>query len=224
MYEVEIQFIIYIFSSLFLGTRQYSPPEWILRSTYQGLPATVWSLGVLLYDMVCGDIPFEVDDQILDNKVSFRGNNLSRECRALIQSCLQFLPKNRPSLEEILRHDWMTTGANYHQSVDGLDEGLGGNIDGSLVGGVMSLQVDSGLGGTGGMRSDNSSDNELNGIVDGLAVGIGELEAFDKRVTQSSEDSTDDEQLIDVLYGGVDVEDNDDDHDQQLSRIRMQRF
>lgn len=97
----------------FEGTRQYSPPEWILRSTYQGLPATVWSLGVLLYDMVCGDIPFEMDDQILGNEVNFKGINLSRECKNLILSCLQFMPKNRPNLEDILRHEWMTNGSPY---------------------------------------------------------------------------------------------------------------
>lgn len=57
--------------------------------------------------MVCGDIPFEVDNQILSNNISFRGINISKECQELIHKCLQFLPKNRPSLEQILRHEWM---------------------------------------------------------------------------------------------------------------------
>ncbi|CAN8175664.1 unnamed protein product [Coccothraustes coccothraustes] len=91
----------------FAGTRSYSPPEWTNFGWYYGKPATIWSLGILLHQMVCGEHPFRrVQNISWDHQLSLP-QGLSQECQDLIRRCLSMLDLERPSLEELLCHPWM---------------------------------------------------------------------------------------------------------------------
>ena len=93
----------------FDGTRVYAPPEWLLAGRYEAGPAAVWSLGVLLFDMVTGDIPWEKDVQIVASPLTFT-RQLSPECRHLVTSCLTRRVQDRIPLQDLLTHPWLTRG------------------------------------------------------------------------------------------------------------------
>ena len=92
----------------FSGTRVYSPPEWVKFRRYLGEGLTVWSLGILLYDMVCGDIPFETDAQIKRADLYWRPElRLSQEVKDLISRCLATDPQARIKLHQLKAHPWL---------------------------------------------------------------------------------------------------------------------
>ena len=41
------------------GTKAYCPPEWFLYGSYRAEDLTVWSLGILLFDMLSGYLPWD---------------------------------------------------------------------------------------------------------------------------------------------------------------------
>ena len=90
------------------GTRVYAPPEWIFSRRFYAESLTVWSLGVLLYDMLCGNIPFENDEEILTGKLKwFTCLNISQSAKSLVESCLKKECTDRIAIVDILCHDWM---------------------------------------------------------------------------------------------------------------------
>jgi len=75
----------------------------------------------LLYDMVCGDIPFETDAEIKRAHVHFReALNLSDSVKDLIKSCLEVSIKDRIALEDIASHPWL----NFAQDVEEIPQPL----------------------------------------------------------------------------------------------------
>ncbi|NXO92411.1 PIM3 kinase, partial [Certhia brachydactyla] len=98
-----------------LGTHAYSPLEWICLGCYHGHSMTIWSLGVLLYVMVCRNLPFWDDCDIVLGQLFFRNRlqvtgalwALSPESQNLIRSCLSKHHMDRPELQDLLRHPWV---------------------------------------------------------------------------------------------------------------------
>ncbi|CAL8104471.1 unnamed protein product [Calicophoron daubneyi] len=107
------------------GSPPYAAPEIFKGEPYVGTKADIWSLGVVLYVMVCGALPFDAQPLLhLKNQVlsaSFRVPYwLSLTCERLIRWMLSKLPEKRPAAHEIPHHPWFTEPlpkAAYHPTV-----------------------------------------------------------------------------------------------------------
>ncbi|KAK9962728.1 hypothetical protein ABG768_008082 [Culter alburnus] len=89
----------------YIGTRIYGPPEALNRKCkYYAKPATVYSLGILLFAMLFGKYPYKMEPEIFAR--TLKTAEISKECKELISSCIEKDPNKRIDLDKILDHDW----------------------------------------------------------------------------------------------------------------------
>jgi MAP/microtubule affinity-regulating kinase len=98
------------------GTPAYLAPEIIREHGYRGFSADVWSLGVLLYFMLVGQMPFRaqtidrLNEVVLLGKYTFpEGLEVSDDARQLISRMLCLDPAIRAQMEEVLNHPWVNS-------------------------------------------------------------------------------------------------------------------
>ena len=93
------------------GTPAYLAPEVVLDCGYEGFWSDIWSLGVVLYCMTCGTVPFkgqnlpDLHKSILTGRFEIP-QQLSLELKDLISSLLKVVPGQRLSIDKALRHKW----------------------------------------------------------------------------------------------------------------------
>ena len=95
-----------------VGTPAYMAPE-ILENMGYSLEVDIWSLGVIMYYLIIGKLPFNKPNQEDIKRVSYtfpKKAIISIAAKNLIEQILVKDPKERPSLKQILRHDFFTLG------------------------------------------------------------------------------------------------------------------
>ena len=95
-----------------VGTPAYMAPE-ILENMGYSLEVDIWSLGVIMYYLIIGKLPFNKKNQEDIKSVSYtfpKKAIISKAAKSLIEQILVKDPKERPSLKQILRHDFFTLG------------------------------------------------------------------------------------------------------------------
>jgi len=94
------------------GTPAYLAPEIIEDIGYTGFYVDLWSLGVLLYTMLQGTVPFKASSLEELHALILQGNfkypvKISVEAKDLIEKMLVVEPVQRISIPEILKHPWL---------------------------------------------------------------------------------------------------------------------
>ncbi|KAK3090434.1 hypothetical protein FSP39_011834 [Pinctada imbricata] len=93
------------------GSYVYAAPEILQGVNYAGIPADIWSMGVCLYAMLCGRLPFRDDDvdilrMSMKEELKFY-KHVSKDCKALLRAMLNVNPRRRPSIHRIRKCKWM---------------------------------------------------------------------------------------------------------------------
>ncbi|PKY04028.1 Pkinase-domain-containing protein [Aspergillus campestris IBT 28561] len=106
----------------FCGTICYSAPEMLKGEKYAGEKVDVWSLGIILYALLAGELPFDEDDdqvtkaRILSEEPAYN-DNFPDDAKALIGLLLSKRPLIRPSLEDILAHPFLAENASEQLAI-----------------------------------------------------------------------------------------------------------
>lgn len=99
----------------FCGSPPYAAPELFKGLRYEGPEVDIWSLGVILYTLVSGTLPFdgnnlkELRERVLRGKYRIPFY-MSTDCENLLKKFLVLNPLKRASLETIMKDKWMNVG------------------------------------------------------------------------------------------------------------------
>uniref|UniRef100_A0A3Q4GMC2 non-specific serine/threonine protein kinase n=1 Tax=Neolamprologus brichardi TaxID=32507 RepID=A0A3Q4GMC2_NEOBR len=99
----------------FCGSPPYAAPELFQGKKYDGPEVDVWSLGVILYTLVSGSLPFdgqnlkELRERVLRGKyrVPFY---MSTDCEGILRRFLVLNPAKRCTLEQVMKDKWINAG------------------------------------------------------------------------------------------------------------------
>ena len=93
------------------GTVMFSAPEIVVGRGYIGQEAEVWALGVILYLIVTGMLPFKDEAEIIRGVLNYP-SMIELECRDLLDKMLKNQPDARITLEKIKTHAWLCSNKN----------------------------------------------------------------------------------------------------------------
>jgi serine/threonine protein kinase len=92
----------------FYGTVSFASPEILMGNPYRAEPAEVWSLGILLYTILYGEVPFNDPMHAISRPFTTPKTQSSNECMHLLEWMLAKQPDDRARISQVAKHPWLT--------------------------------------------------------------------------------------------------------------------
>ncbi|KAK8893923.1 hypothetical protein M9Y10_022352 [Tritrichomonas musculus] len=99
--------------STLCGTYFYTPPEVIEEKPYDGKKCDIWSLGVVMFCMASGQLPWQQGSETAMRERMLEGKIMdlpiiNEDCMRLIKMCIVVDPNKRATANELLDDNWFT--------------------------------------------------------------------------------------------------------------------
>ncbi|KAI1314602.1 hypothetical protein EDD11_001945 [Mortierella claussenii] len=91
----------------FYGTINYASPEILKGEKYRAEAAEIWSLGILLYTILYGEVPFNDPVQAISGPYITPRVRSSSECLHLLNWMLAKSPERRATIDDVVSHPWL---------------------------------------------------------------------------------------------------------------------
>ncbi|CAH1792150.1 unnamed protein product [Owenia fusiformis] len=126
-------------SKTYCGSKSYAAPEILIGQPYEPFKADVWAIGVILYILVTGKMPF---DESKGNKFILseqramdlywpKLQRVSQTCKDLIRYALTYDFHRRPTIQELFNHEWLRSKLTkcHPKCLPTVNEEIGTNVE-----------------------------------------------------------------------------------------------